>query len=447
MGYLQCKISINSVATTEKATSARYAEILNSMTIEENRRILRPRRALYRELSCQILEIMPGSGLSAFLSEYFAKLLEKQATLICSQILEEVAVRRTAVESISLSMNKFFEAFVDACFHIHRIMASQLNVKEISDILVEVVKGNQDERDHLRSLIESSIADFLIDTLRILNGKIINKIMVHALTSATSINIDALLQNSIELNSDSPARPIIESWIKLKDLAFLLAHESKAVKNILKFKDLMKHKKFLIQAGCEGLMAPATDQHLLKIRRPYRPIHAVIQSFSESLLATDTLDSALKRKRDQQHFIDNYSIMQSAYTQKENVKGRDSRAKLTVQFYVQESESDSVDSNKNVSTKAPYHDIDPASAADVLTEKIRKADQEMTEKTPIDEEQTNLIDDSWMALIELQSKLIYTDFNVISLHFTNYCIPRSTAKTRFKIFCKSLNHMAQKKSH
>ncbi|KAM7542480.1 hypothetical protein Aperf_G00000011968 [Anoplocephala perfoliata] len=410
LGTLQYEaMTFNEPATRDEVLTVQYAKILNSMSTEENRRILRPRRALYRQLSHQALKIMPGGELPAFLSEYFAKLLEKQVTLICSQILEEVAVRRTATESISLSMNQFFEAFVEACFHIQQIMDNQINEKEVSDILVEVVKGNRDERDHLRSLIEPNIADFLIDALRILNGKIINAIMIYALTSEASMSLDTLLQNSIELNSDSPARPIIESWITLKDRIFLLANELKVAESISAWVNLMKHKKFLVQAGCEGMIAataatPATDQGVIKMRRRYMPIHAVVSSFSESLLASGSLGSALKKKRDREYFIDNYRIMKSGYVQKENVKGKDAGAEVVSKFFMQESQSDSDDSNKAASANAPYHGIDPESAADALTEQIRKADQETSERTAVDKEQINLIDDSWTALTELQGQ-------------------------------------------
>ncbi|VDK24204.1 unnamed protein product [Taenia asiatica] len=405
----------------------------------KNHAILRPPHTIYRKLASQMLEISTGGGLPSFLAEYFAQLVEKQLIIVCSVVLHEACSGRSAIESLSLDINLFLEAFVDTCFHINRIIRSRLSEEEVTRILISIVKGDGDEVYRLEGLLEPNLARFLINVLLTLHGKVVRGILIYTLASSSSEELDSLLQKSLDFSKQSPAKPLIEVWITLTDLIFLLAEDLHVDENIDSMLGVLRQTKFFIEAGCKGVItipsAPFYSDHQKRLlRSTHMPIKARTSSISASSKSSaksvlnkgqsrlPALKSDPSRKlstRDYRFMLTRVSRVPTTRSDSEESLQQDFLDRELEFFSAQrgamnmdiksdsESEIASGDSFVFSSIIGAFNRgklklSETESQIELLTKQIKMANREVPMHNLIEPEQMELVEDSWRALVELQ---------------------------------------------
>ncbi|KAL5964219.1 hypothetical protein TSMEX_008045 [Taenia solium] len=421
------------------ASQSQYAEILGRMEDGKNYAILRPPHTIYRKLASQMLEISTGGGLPSFLAEYFAQLVEKQLIIVCSLVLHEACSGRSAIESLSLDINLFLEAFVDTCYHINRIIRSRLSEEEVMRILTNIVKGDGDEVYRLEGLLEPNLARFLINVLLTLHGKVVRGILIYALVSSSSEELDSLLQKSLDFNKQSPAKPLIEVWITLTDLIFLLAEDLHVDENIDSMLDVLRQTKFFIEAGCKGVITiPSAPSYSDRQKRPLRSTHMPIKARTSSISASSKSSAksvlnngqsrlpALKSDPSRKLSTRDYRFMLTRVS-RVPATCSDSEVSLQQDFLDREFEFFSAqrgamnmdiksDSESEIASgdsfafssiigafnRGKFKLSETESQIELLTRQIKIANREVPMHNFIEPEQMELVEDSWRALVELQ---------------------------------------------
>ena len=417
-----------------------YSEALKNMVSKENRSLLRPTRATYRNLACQMLEISTMGGMPTFLSNYFGQLVAKQSVVICSQVLLEVRKGLKSIEIISSHLNKFFEVFADCCSNLKRIIQNRLNESDLTRTLARITMGDSDEVYRLEGLIDSNLASFLINVLRTLYGKVVNGILVYALNSNSSDDIDALLQENLKINEHSSAKPLIEVLITLTDLVFLLGEELNVNESIPIMQNLFRRDKFFIQAGCKGMISipPAPSVYDSQPRRN----KSVLQSSrSRATSPTESEGKSYGKKRQrrmtatkgQRSLSRDYRFMLSHSSGEGQSVSEDSsqqeRLKRETEFFssrravmnLDSRESDSESNQEYLMTSVYGHFIDgkyKAVEGEVPTEtmalQVKRADGEVAIRKAIEAEQMELVVDSWSTLSELLGMIFLSSFRDFS---------------------------------
>lgn len=405
--------------------------------------ILRPSHTIYRKLASQMFEISTGGGLPSFLAEYFAQLVENHLIVVCSEVLLEVSSGRSTIESLSLDMDLFLEVFMDTCLHVKRIIRSRLNEEEVSRILMSIVKGDGDEVYRLEGLLEPNLARFLINVLLTLHGKVVRGILIYALVSSSSEKLDSLLQKRLNLNEQSPARSLIEVWITLTDLIFLLAEDLRVDENIDSMLNVLRQTRFFLEAGCKGVItipsAPSySDLQKRLVRSTHLPIKARTSSISASSKSSaksvlvkgqrrlPALKSDPSRKlstRDYRFMLTRVSRVPAARSDSEESLQQDFLDREFEFFSAQrgamnmdiksdsESNNDSDDSFVFSSIIGAFNRgkskvSETESQIELLTKQTKIAHREVPIQNFIEAEQMDLVEDSWRALVELQGKWI-----------------------------------------
>ncbi|KAL5109438.1 hypothetical protein TcWFU_009322 [Taenia crassiceps] len=439
LGSVQYEQLSRKTAKTANESQSQYAEILGRMEDGKDHALLRPSNTVYRKLASQMLEISTGGGLPPFLAEYFAQMVEKQLIIVCSEVLLEACSGRSAIESLSLDMNLFLEAFLDTCFHIKRIIRGRLSEAEVTRILISIVKGDGDEVYRLEGLLEPSLAQFLINVLRTKHGKVVRGILIYTLISSSSEELDSLLQKCLEINGQSAAKPLIEIWITLADLIFLLAEDLRVDESINSMLDVLRQTKFFIDAGCKGVItipsAPSySDRKKHLVRSFHMPIKARASSMSvsskssaKSILNKDQREmAALKSDPSRKLSTRDYRFMLTRVLHVPPTRS-DSEESLQQDFLDGESEFFSAqrgainmdlksDSESNIDTDDSFVSSsifgafnrgklkvsETESQIEMLKRQIKIANHETPMQNFIEPEQMELVEDSWRALVELQ---------------------------------------------
>ncbi|VDM36005.1 unnamed protein product [Hydatigera taeniaeformis] len=405
----------------------------------KNYDILRPPHMIYRKLASQMSVISSGGGLPSFLAEYFAQLVENQLIIACSEVLLEVCSGRSTIESLAFHVNQFLEAFATTCFHIKRIIRNRLGEDEVTQILTRIVKGDGDEVYRLEGLLEPNLARFLISVLRTLYGRVVRAILVYALVSSSSEELDSLLQEILSLNEPLISKPLIEAWITLTDLIFLLAEDLRIDENIDNIQSILRQTKFFIEAGCKGVItipsAPShSDQQKRLVKGGLKPIRTRTSSVSASskssiksaLTGGQTKSPAQKLNPRQKPSIRDFRFMlnrmsrvpairsnsdeslQKDFLNRESEFFSAQRGATNMDIKAEsESENDSDDSFAfssitGIFSRGKYKLAEIESPAELLTKQIKIANREVPTQNFIEPEQMELVEDSWRILAELQ---------------------------------------------
>lgn len=303
MQILKYYFHLNSSSRKNKVTDSSFdfADIMEQLADPANRYLLRPSSEILKGLASSLIYLRQEEAksqiLPTFHTKYFAEMVKKHMVVSASEILLETKDKIQSLETLAKMIKCTISIFHRVSSGLVRSSQGAIQSYEAQDLVSQIMQGNMDECYRIKTLINAKLGSFLVNSLQVAMGRMVDRVLRYVLLSANKIEMVKVFEAFTDRHyREEVLCKLLSTLLTLGQQTYKLADQLDILDNIDILQKLLRESTFLKAAGCNKktiLERNSTRQDSVPVRPEFLPLDHVNtlsrrKSLRKGIKMTDT---------------------------------------------------------------------------------------------------------------------------------------------------------------